>query len=410
MLLAPQDMPIHGMVRGADPSLLYTHVASDVVTAFSYLSIAIGLTLLVYRLRRDLPFSALFLLFGAFIVLCGATHFLAVASLWWSPGWISAGVSAVTAAVSLLTAVLLPRQLPQIQQLVRDAGAVRERDRERARAEALSEANDLLTSQASQLELANARLVESLAQREALEAQLRQSQKMEVMGRLASGVAHDFNNLLTVMHGNVEMARASLGRESPVDSMLDDVAKATESATHLTRRLLAFGRTEHGARTEVSLDTLIANDERFFQRVLPSAMQMTFSLHSELAVIRVNTTQLQQAVLNLIVNARDAMHAKGTICVETARVDVSMSAPETAPPIAHGRYATITVRDSGTGISDEVRPRLFEPFFTTKPSGQGTGLGLAMVYETAAQHGGGVHVSSMRDAGSAFTLYLPIAA
>lgn len=401
---------MHGMSAGMNPTLLAIVVGADIVTAAAYLAIAVTLTLLVHRLREDLPFSALFLLFGAFIVLCGATHLMGVLTLKWPLQGVSAVVLVVTAAVSLLTAVVFPRSLPRIQALVRDAATAREREREHARAEALAEANVVLAQQATALEAANAQLTESLARRDQLESQLRQAQKMEVMGRLASGVAHDFNNLLMVIQGNVELARAELGDASPSAAMLDDVAKATEGATQLTRRLLSFGRQESGQVDAIELDHQLAADERLFRRALPGLMSLDFRYNSAPLSVAVSTTQLQQALLNLIVNARDAMGGNGTIVVETAGIEVIDGLQETTPRIPIGRYATVTVRDSGQGMSDEVRRRLFEPFFTTKPAGQGTGLGLAMVYDTATRHGGGVRVESQSGTGSAFTIFLPAAA
>ncbi len=139
-------------------------------------------------------------------------------------------------------------------------------------------------------------------------------------------------------------------------------------------------------------------------------MSLDFRYGSAPLSVAVSTTQLQQALLNLIVNARDAMGGNGTIVIETAGIEVGDGLQETTPRIPGGRYATVTVRDSGPGMSDEVRRRLFEPFFTTKPAGKGTGLGLAMVYDTATRHGGGVRVESRSGSGSAFTIYLPAAA
>ncbi len=334
---------MHGMSAGMNPTLLAIVIGADIVTAAAYLAIAITLTLLVHRLRNDLPFSALFLLFGAFIVLCGATHLMGVLTLKWPLQGISAVVLVVTAAVSLLTAVVLPRNLPRIQALVRDAASAREREREHARAEALTEANVILAQQANALEATNAQLTESLARRDQLESQLRQAQKMEVMGRLASGVAHDFNNLLMVIQGNVELARAELGDASPSAAMLDDVAKATEGATQLTRRLLSFGRQESGQIDAIELDHQLAADERLFRRALPGLMSLDFRYNSAPLSVAVSTTQLQQALLNLIVNARDAMGGSGTIVVETAGIEVTDGLQETTPhshrPIRHGHGA-----------------------------------------------------------------------
>lgn len=385
--------------------------AADLVTAFSYFAIATTLLVIVLRLRAELPFRVVFLLFGAFIVLCGATHVMTTLPLGAQRGVIETATMVATAAVSLLTAILLPLFVPRIEALVRDAQLARERERDKARADALAESNDILVAQAVALNDANAQLAASLAERQRLEGHLRQVQKMELMGRLASGVAHDFNNLLTVIQGNVDLVRDAIPAPDPAAAYVDEIDQAAKNATELTRRLLAFSRKAPSRTERTTLDALLARERRLLQRALHSGMQLEVRTNHADGFVQIDVNQVQQAILNLIVNARDATasagRAAGTVTVETGQVVVGAAALSTSPPVAPGRYMTLSVRDEGTGISEEVRSHIFEPFFTTKDEGQGTGLGLAMIYEVMVQSGGGVHVESHVGRGSTFTLLLP---
>ena len=401
----------HGAFSGLSPSDRNVLRVADVVIALSYFVIAITLLVIVLRLREELPFRKMFLLFGSFIVLCGATHILGVISLGDNQRFIATATMVATAAVSLLTAILLPRFVPRIEAMVRDARLARERERDKVRADALAESNEQLMAQAAALNNANDQLAESLRERQRLEGHLRQAGKMELMGRLASGVAHDFNNLLTVIQGNVELVRDAIPAPAAEAAYVDEIDQATKHATELTRRLLAFGRKGPSRTERTTLDELLTNERRLLQRVLHSDMRLEVRCSYAGGHVEIDVNQVQQALLNLIVNARDATasagRGNGTVTIETGQVTVDLTTPSTSPPVGPGTYMTLSVRDEGTGICDDVRSRIFEPFFTTKEEGQGTGLGLAMIYDVMVQSGGGVKVDTVVGCGSTFTLLLP---
>lgn len=401
----------HGAFSGLSPSDRNVLRVADVVIALSYFVIAITLLVIVLRLREELPFRKMFLLFGSFIVLCGATHILGVISLGDNQRFIATATMVATAAVSLLTAILLPRFVPRIEAMVRDARLARERERDMVRADALAESNEQLMAQAAALNNANDQLAESLRERQRLEGHLRQAGKMELMGRLASGVAHDFNNLLTVIQGNVELVRDAIPASAAEAAYVDEIDQATKHATELTRRLLAFGRKGPSRTERTTLDELLTNERRLLQRVLHSDMRLEVRCSYAGGHVEIDVNQVQQALLNLIVNARDATasagRGNGTVTIETGQVTVDLTTPSTSPPVGPGTYMTLSVRDEGTGICDDVRSRIFEPFFTTKEEGQGTGLGLAMIYDVMVQSGGGVKVDTVVGCGSTFTLLLP---
>ncbi len=403
-------MQSHGLPSDADPRLMMATSVADFITAISYFAIAISLVVLVHRLRGALPFGRVFLLFGAFIVLCGGTHLVVVIGLSASAPLLATAISVATAAVSLLTAVLVPIYIPKVQKFVRAVEAGREVDRAHARAAAVEEANVRLTEQARALEHLNAELAGSLERRIALEAQLRQAQKMEVLGRMAGGVAHDFNNLLAIIRGNLELAQ-DIGTFDPL--LIEahrDAAEAAESASTLTRRLLRFGRHADTRSALVSIDAQLRSDQRMFSSALPSGVQIGYQLESEPAEVIADSTELQQAVLNLLLNAADAMsECRGQVNVSTAVHEFNTETNDTVPPIGAGSYVALSVADEGTGMDAEVLSRVFEPFYTTKGEGKGTGLGLAMVYDTVERMRGGVSVNSTPGKGSTFTLWLPVA-
>lgn len=410
LVLAPQ-ISVHDAPPNLSPAAYELFHAADVLTALSYLAIATTLLVIVMRLREALPFRIVFVLFGAFIVLCGATHIMGTLPLGAQRGVVETATMVATAAVSLLTAVLLPFFVPRIEALIRDAQTAREREREKARADALAESNEQLKAQAVALNIVNDQLAESLRERERLEGHLRQVQKMELMGRLASGVAHDFNNLLTVIQANVFLVRDSMPATAPTLANVDEIDQAAQHATDLTRRLLAFSRKAPSRTERTTLDALLAREHRLLQRALHSDMRLDVRSQNASGFVQIDVQQVQQAILNLIINARDATasagHRAGIVTVETGQVTIDAVAPAISPPVGPGTYMTLSVRDQGTGMSEDVRAHMFEPFFTTKDEGLGTGLGLSMIYDVMLQSGGGVQVESRLGQGSTFTLLLP---
>jgi signal transduction histidine kinase len=246
---------------------------------------------------------------------------------------------------------------------------------------------------------------EAEEERERLQRELAHAQRVESIGRLAGGIAHDFNNLLTSILGNVGFALQDLAPGHPLREPLEESARAVESAAHLTRQLLAFSRRQLVTPRVVAVNEVVAAVEKMLRRLLGEDVVLRTALHPEAGQVRIDPGQLEQVLVNLSVNARDAMPAGGRLLVGTEGVAVGA---EGAPPglgLAPGAYVLLTVEDTGTGMSSEVQQRLFEPFFTTKE--KGTGLGLATVYGIVKQNGGAIAVASEEGKGATFRIYLP---
>ncbi|WP_203790820.1 PAS domain-containing hybrid sensor histidine kinase/response regulator [Paractinoplanes rishiriensis] len=256
--------------------------------------------------------------------------------------------------------------------------------------------------------------LKAAAERERLEAQLHQAQRLESLGQLAGGVAHDFNNLLAVMLNYTTFVAEEIadaadregGRWPQVSHDIRQIQRAGERATELTHQLLAFGRREVVRPQVLNLNTVVAEIEALLQRTLGEHIQLHTTPDPHLWPVLADPGQLEQVLVNLAVNARDAMPDGGTLSIDTTNLTIADTT--TAPPgLRTGRYVKLRVADTGTGIAPDVAERVFEPFFTTKPKGEGTGLGLATVYGIITQAGGHADIRSCPDAGTAFTAYLP---
>ena len=248
------------------------------------------------------------------------------------------------------------------------------------------------------------------SERKSLEEQFLQSQKMEAIGRLAGGVAHDFNNLLTVIQGYSDLALQTLGSDHEVAGDLAQVEAAAQSAAGLTRQLLAFSRRQVLQPQPLDLNVLVERIQLLLRRVIGEDIDLRTRLEPELPLIEADPHQIEQVIMNLSVNARDAMPGGGQLTINTAVVqldEVFVSSHRGARPGAH---VMLSVSDSGVGMDEGTRKRLFEPFFTTKEFGKGTGLGLATVYGIVKQSGGSIWVYSEPNVGTTFKVYLPIAA
>jgi PAS domain S-box-containing protein len=248
-------------------------------------------------------------------------------------------------------------------------------------------------------------VISDITDRRSLELQFRQAQKMEAVGQLAGGVAHDFNNLLTAIMGYARFALERVGEGEPRRD-LEEIVKAAGRAAALTKQLLSFSRRHVMETVSIDLNLLIVDMVRMLRRMIGEDIELTTSLGPDLSVVRADRSQLEQVLMNLVVNARDATVGGGAILIETG-AEVIDDTPAPHPELKPGLYVTLTVTDNGCGMSDETKSRLFEPFFTTKPRGQGTGLGLATVYGIVMQTGGAIHVESEPGKGSSFTVYLP---
>ncbi len=246
-----------------------------------------------------------------------------------------------------------------------------------------------------------------VTERRTLEAQYRQAQKMEAVGRLAGGVAHDFNNVLTAILGYCDLLRADLGPDDPRQADLAEIQKAGMRAEGLTRQLLAFSRKQIIQPRVLDLNGVVADMQAMLDRLIGEDVKVVLDLRKDPALVMVDRGQAEQIVMNLAVNARDAMPGGGVLTIETAAVELDEDFSAMYPYVKPGPYVVLTVTDSGTGMTPEVQARLFEPFFTTKELGKGTGLGLATVYGIVKQSGGSINVYSEIGTGSSFKVYFP---
>jgi PAS domain S-box-containing protein len=244
-------------------------------------------------------------------------------------------------------------------------------------------------------------------ERDLLQAQLAQAQKMEMIGRLAGGVAHDFNNLLTVINGYSELLLDRLGAQDPLRDSVQQVRNAGERAAALTRQLLAFSRKEIIDPRPLNLNEMITELGKMLRRLLGEDIELVTVLDPNLGVVTADAGQMQQVVMNLAVNARDAMPDGGKLVIETADVELDAAFAGRNAGIAPGEYVTLTVSDTGAGMTPEVQQQIFEPFFTTKAKGAGTGLGLSTAYGVVRQSGGTISVYSQPGGGATFRVYLP---
>lgn len=250
-------------------------------------------------------------------------------------------------------------------------------------------------------------LAESKAKARSLEAQLQLSQRLEAVGRLAGGIAHDFNNILTAIGGYTDLLLTDLAENDPRRHDVEEIYQASQRAASLTQQLLAFSRRQVLQPKVINLNTLVPGIEKMLRRLIGEDILFATVLHPRVGNVRADPGQIEQVIVNLAVNARDAMPSGGRLTIETRSVELDDSYATEHPGVMPGRYVMLAVSDTGVGMDEETRARIFEPFFTTKVRGKGTGLGLATVYGIVQQTGGHIWPESERGRGTTMRIYLP---
>jgi signal transduction histidine kinase/CheY-like chemotaxis protein len=253
-------------------------------------------------------------------------------------------------------------------------------------------------------------MTQNVTERRRADEALRESQKMEAIGRLAGGVAHDFNNLLTGILGYAELLLMGMKPNDPRTAEIREIREASCRAADLTQRLLAFSRRQAARPRRVGLSAIVEASHKLLTRIIGEHVRLTFRPAPEPCVVFADPQQIDQVLVNLVTNARDAMPGGGEIVLSTAAVVLDAAFCREHAGAVPGAYARLTVRDTGVGMTPDVRSRIFEPYFTTKPVGKGTGLGLATVYGIVKQSGGAIAVDSVSGAGTRFDVYFPCAA
>ncbi|WP_375409559.1 ATP-binding protein [uncultured Methylobacterium sp.] len=380
----------HGICLLWRPELIWTHVVSDLVIGLAYFSIPVALGVFVTR-RRDIVFGWMFWAFAAFILACGTTHFFSIWTLWIPDYAAEALVKAFTAVISLATAVALWPLLPKALAMPSP--------------ETLRHANVELRARIAERDAALEALRQANAERDRAEEMLRQTQKMEAIGALTGGVAHDFNNLLGVVIANLDRIARNLPEDAKATRYIENAMTGAERAAGLVQKMLAFARRQPLQPTRIDPNHLIGDLSELLRGALSPITQPTLDLAPDLWTVNADSNQLEAVLLNLAVNARDAMSSGGVLTIRTRNVPAAKASG--LPGLRPADYIAIEVVDTGCGMPDVVAQRAFEPFFTTKAVGEGTGLGLSQVFGFAKQSDGHAEIDSRVGHGTTVRLYLP---
>jgi signal transduction histidine kinase/CheY-like chemotaxis protein len=381
----------HGICLLWDPELIWLHVLSDAVIAASYFSIPFALAIIVSK-RRDFQFGWVAWAFATFILACGLTHIFSIYTLWVPIYGIEGIVKAITAAASIVTAVMLWPLIPKVLAI--------------PSAEQLHEAHVALEEEGKQRR-ASETLLQRFQEMEATETQIRQAQKMEAIGQLTGGIAHDFNNILTVITGTIEILGEGVADRPDLTEIAKLIADAAARGAGLTRHLLAFARKQPLQPIDVDVNQLMLDTIELLRPTIGGLVRIDFVPGRQVSAALVDPNQLTTAVLNLALNARDAMPHGGDLTIKTGNIALSGDDVKTFDGLAAGEYVTISLSDTGHGIAGPDLHKVFDPFFTTKEVGKGTGLGLSMVYGFVKQSGGHIAIESEKGRGTTVWIYLP---
>jgi signal transduction histidine kinase/CheY-like chemotaxis protein len=385
----------HGACLLWKPELIWLNAVSDTLIAGGFFATAFFVMFSVWR-RRDFQFPWAWWAFGVYILLGGVSHLLSVLTLWVPVYGIESTVKSVVAVMSVgvgtaLLLVVLPRflVLPGRAQLQQAYAALAEETKQRRSAEAM---------------------VQRFQEIEATESQVRQAQKMEAVGQLTGGVAHDFNNILTVITGTIEILADAVKDRPHLAQITNLISAAAARGADLTQHLLAFARRQPLQPRSTDINGLVIDAAGLLRPTLGEQIEIESMLSPNSAPALIDPSQLSTAILNLALNARDAMPNGGKLTLETRNVVLDDDYAAMNNDVKPGNYVMIAVSDTGTGIPGKLLEKVFEPFFTTKDVGKGSGLGLSMVYGFVKQSNGHIKIYSEEGHGTTVKLYLPQAA
>ncbi|TWB98232.1 phospho-acceptor domain-containing protein [Bradyrhizobium macuxiense] len=393
-LLDSSTFSPHGICLLWEPELIWLHVISDAIIAASYFSIPFALAILVSK-RRDFQFGWMAWPFAAFILACGLTHVFSIYTLWVPIYGLEGLLKALTAIASIFTAVLLWPLIPKILAIPTEAQ--------------LREAHIALAEEERQRQHSEF-LLERFREAEVNENKIRQAQKMEAVGQLTGGIAHDFNNILTVITGTIDILAEAVTHNRQLTEITALIRDAAERGASLTRHLLAFARKQPLQPSDVDVNALMVDTIELLRPTIGDHVDIDFHPMPDLPRALVDSNQLVTAIINLALNARDAMPKGGQLRIETRTAELKPSDVHGHDGLAAGDYIAIALIDNGQGIAEADLAKVFEPFFTTKDVGKGTGLGLSMVYGFVKQSNGHIVLDSELGRGTRVMLYLPRAA
>ena len=326
----------------------------------------------------------------------GASFAFTVTPFFWQTWWFRLTGLAVFAGVLLVTTRIIMSRRMRLH--------LRQAALDKAR---MAEMEEIVTSRTQDLQLANEKLKAEMAERAQSEEALRQSQKMQAFGQLAAGVAHDFNNILTVIQGNLALLQGGLLSKEEQPAAIDQTMASAERAANLTRQLLTFGRRQLMRHIDLDLNEVVANTTKMLKRVVGEQITLETRCMPGGAMVHADSGMMEQALMNLAINSRDAMPRGGRLLIQTEATVVSEDEVRFKPKARAGRFIRLSVSDTGCGIAPKNLPHIFEPFFTTKEVGKGTGLGLATVFGIIEQHQGWIEVQTEQNKGTTFHMYMP---